>query len=501
MALTINTNIKNEANGYSLDASQVKGGYVVVANQDERDAIPAATKVNGTTIYQADVGKEYRWDETKDPKQWIEVVTSGVQNIENGSGVKSIQQVKNTDGTTIPIKTKNPNAVAQGAPEEVEIGATGESAAVFGGAAAATAKRALAAGTNTAALGKYSAAFGDNSVALGNESFSAGYATVTKGAHSAGFGENNQALADNVFIAGQNSKHEGMNGASFGQSNIGHFKNSILLGYGVEDSAENQTLVGYNYIADTDVLFQASSGGEGLKVTKNGLVIATFGGYSTTYENYNYQVVTPAIISAVISDKELSRASFYQSILIGRSGIGHTDIKPTTLSIGQNNTITDGKERIAVTGNQHSIDKDDTVAFGWALQSNNRTDSNSYTEALFGHYNKISDNVLLQVGNGTGENRSNAFEVFNDGRAKVQTAPKDNDDVTRKGDFKTINGNSLLGSGDLTVAGGGTEVTPNPTLSGSEAALSALQIGDTKYRIEGTLTTLMVGIDSSFLGG
>ena len=67
--------------------------------------------------------------------------------------------------------------------------------------------------------------------------------------------------------------------------------------------------------------------------------------------------------------------------------------------------------------------------------------------------------------------------------------------------IKTVNGNSLLGSGDLTIEGGGTEVTPNPTLSGSEAALSALQIGDTKYRIEGTLTTLMVGIDSSLLGG
>lgn len=54
---------------------------------------------------------------------------------------------------------------------------------------------------------------------------------------------------------------------------------------------------------------------------------------------------------------------------------------------------------------------------------------------------------------------------------------------------------------DDAVAAGGTSVTPNPTLSGSEAALSALQIGDTKYRIEGSLTTLMVGIDSSLLGG
>ena len=163
----------------------------------------------------------------------------------------------------------------------------------------------------------------------------------------------------------------------------------------------------------------------------------------------------------------MKTASFYDSILVGREDLAHTNIKPTTLSIGQNNTITDGKERIAVTGNQHSIDKDDTVAFGWALQSNNRTDSNSYTEALFGHYNKISDNVLLQVGNGTGENRSNAFEVFNDGRAKVQTAPKDNDDVTRKGDFKTINGSSLLGSGDLVIEN----------------------------------SKILVGIDSSLLGG
>lgn len=75
MALTINTNIKNEANGYSLDASQVKGGYVVVANEDERNAIPAATKVNGTTIYQTDVGKEYRWNGS----EWLEVSGGGTE--------------------------------------------------------------------------------------------------------------------------------------------------------------------------------------------------------------------------------------------------------------------------------------------------------------------------------------------------------------------------------------------------------------------------------------
>ena len=357
---------------------------------------------------------------------------SSHNNIENGSGTLSVQQVKNTSETTIPINTKNPNAVAQGAPEEVNIGATGESSAVFGGAAAATAKRSFAAGTNTVAIGKYSAAFGDNSVALGNESFAAGYATVTKGAHSAAFGESTQALADNVFIAGQNSKHEGMNGASFGQSNIGHFKNSILLGYGVEDSAENQVVIGSNYKADSDALFQVGVNSYNcIKVDKDGVLYAKNQPYSINSNHDSNMVITPKILPTVLEYDEMKTASFYQSILIGRNGIGHTDIKPTTLSIGQSNTITDGKQRVAVIGNQHSINKNDTVAFGWALQSNNRSDSNSYTEAIFGHYNKPNDNVLLQVGNGTSNLRSNAFEVFNNGSVKVYKPATENNDVLR----------------------------------------------------------------------
>lgn len=56
-------------------------------------------------------------------------------------------------------------------------------------------------------------------------------------------------------------------------------------------------------------------------------------------------------------------------------------------------------------------------------------------KALFGQYNKPKTNTLLEVGNGTGPSaglRKNAFEVLKDGRAKVQSAPIDNDDVVRK---------------------------------------------------------------------
>lgn len=53
---------------------------------------------------------------------------------------------------------------------------------------------------------------------------------------------------------------------------------------------------------------------------------------------------------------------------------------------------------------------------------------------LIGQYNEIQNNSgrLFIVGNGTSKNRKNAFEVLNDGRVKVQSAPVDDNDVVRK---------------------------------------------------------------------
>ena len=82
-------------------------------------------------------------------------------------------------------------------------------------------------------------------------------------------------------------------------------------------------------------------------------------------------------------------------------------------------------------------------------------------KGAIGRYNVDKPNTLFEVGNGNNNvNRSNAFEVLLDGRAKVQTAPKDNDDVVRKLELDTkydktggtIGGNVII-TGDLTVNG------------------------------------------------
>lgn len=74
-----------------------------------------------------------------------------------------------------------------------------------------------------------------------------------------------------------------------------------------------------------------------------------------------------------------------------------------------------------------------------------------------GVYNADNPNALHIVGNGTSENdRKNAFEVLKDGRAKVQSAPVENDDVVRKADLAGIR---KLYKHDITKTINGVKIT------------------------------------------
>lgn len=61
--------------------------------------------------------------------------------------------------------------------------------------------------------------------------------------------------------------------------------------------------------------------------------------------------------------------------------------------------------------------------------------------AAFGRYNNPTTGHILEVGNGSGNSRSNAFAVLEDGRAKVQSAPVDDDDVVRKLELDNLSNN------------------------------------------------------------
>lgn len=62
--------------------------------------------------------------------------------------------------------------------------------------------------------------------------------------------------------------------------------------------------------------------------------------------------------------------------------------------------------------------------------------------------------------------------------------------------IKTINGESVLGSGDISVEGG-SSVIANPTLSGSEADLTSITIDGTNYQVSSGSSLNIVPITES----
>lgn len=356
-------------------------------------------------------------------------------NIENGSGVKSIQHVKNTSETTISIKTKNPNAFAQGTPEEVNIGATGVSTAVFGGAAAATGKRAFAAGTNTVALGEHSAAFGDNSVTIGDDSFTANYQNTAKGKASAVFGTGNISIGKGSFVAGALSNHSGEYGISLGQGNKGTFNNSLLLGNNLTDSATGQIVFGDGAAkpnAKALISVVTANKDEVAYIEKD-----TGNTYLLQNLKVEKEISTP---SKITSFDSVIKSSLNVGLNNTLSGDYTLSSPQSSLVIGQGNIVA-GKNSL-VAGNSNNTSLNHQFAFGMSLNTGSANTAPSTT--VVGFYNDPVSGDVFQVGAGGSSNsRRNAFRVLADGRAKVFQAPKEDGDVLRFGDLAVKQVSSL----------------------------------------------------------
>lgn len=336
----------------------------------------------------------------------------GALNIQNGSGTKAIQQKQDGTTGTFDFTGKNPNATVLDPTltGQIPYGATGDFAVSFGGKSAAQGKRSVSAGTTTIAKGKYSAAFGDNSVALGNDSFTANYQNTSKGQASAAFGSETQSIGAASVTFGKGTITNNDYELACGRFNNSQSGYLFSVGCGSSNTDRRNALW-----VDGDIAYCRSSNGDTGK-------IATL----SDAENQANLAITKKFLN---DDIQLS-----QNLNVIRS-----------LKVGPDNIFT-------LTGSG--------VLFGHHLIAN------AYRQTVVGRYNSPNNNAFFQVGNGDDENtRKNAFEVWSDGRVKVQTAPKDNDDVVRKLELNTkfdkaggtVTGDMVVG-GNFTVQGKTTTV-------------------------------------------
>lgn len=105
MALTVNTNIINDTDQYLLDAKNVKGTYVVVANTTERDSLPTATRVKGSLCYCSTDSTFYQYNGTK----WVELSIknqNAFSNVKVGDTTVAAESITDTltlEGSNITI--------------------------------------------------------------------------------------------------------------------------------------------------------------------------------------------------------------------------------------------------------------------------------------------------------------------------------------------------------------------------------------------------------------
>lgn len=139
---------------------------------------------------------------------------------------------------------------------------------------------------------------------------------------------------------------------------------------------------------------------------------------------------TDKVMSQKAVSDELNKKSNATNL---ENGEGTGSIK---MSLGNNSAI--GAFAFA-TGYYTSADAGSSYAGGYYSKANvqfsiaygisARTENDVL--AAFGEYNNPTTGDVFEIGNGNSNSRSNAFAVRKDGRAKVQTAPKEDNDVVR----------------------------------------------------------------------
>ena len=342
-----------------------------------------------------------------------------IENIKDGTGNGSLNQIKDGTGTTFSIddssgNSKNPNAYAldNTIKGDIVFGGVGDYSTSFGGKSSAQGKRSVAQGTTTIAKGNYSHAEGDNSVALGPDSHAEGYATVTYGKASHSEGTSTQAIGEGSHAEGSNTK---------------------ATKTGAHSEGEETDASGY--ASHTEGLFNkvlseipADTGGSGSGITpppSTGWNIEEHRGDAGHAEGYGNVVYGFASHAEGHQNKSSGHYSHAEGLLNTASG-NYSHAEGTGCLASGTGAHAGGSYCYAITSN--------AFAHGQSLTTN------IPNQSVFGEYNldlpfsSRETQYLFAIGNGTDVNhRSNAFVSYKDGRAAIGKDPVNDFDVATKG--------------------------------------------------------------------
>ena len=391
------------------------------------------------------------------------------KNIKDGTGNKALNQVQDGTNGTFDFTDKNPHATESDPTltGEIPYGGTGAFSAAFGGKSAAQGKRSFAAGTTTIAKGNYSAAFGDNSVALGNDSFAEGYETVAEGQGSHSEGNKTQAKGMGSHAQGGNTVAEGDFSSAEGSNTKASGESSHVEGSEVEVQTVASHGEGYSNKIKNAMPSSEESGGssagtpddptwniaehlgefshiEGLNNLEYGYASHLQGFKNKAYAHISHvegQGNTAGELGSTDDyylhlEGKNNKATGEQNHIEGSDNTANGNnihIEGTGNTAQGSDIHVEGKNNKVIGSNAHvggencEVTDGQTFAHGYGLKVGN------YWQSAFGFYNENKFENAFEVGCGESDTkRKNAFAALKDGRAKVNTAPQEDDDVVRK---------------------------------------------------------------------
>lgn len=372
-------------------------------------------------------------------------------NIENSTGNSSLRQKYSVN--------------------DVDYGAvaSGENATAFGGKrynkltddnrtpTSAEGNQSFAAGASSHAYGDYAIAMAKDNKSYQAASFTVGGGNRT-GRTEAEFNDFYWDSVNNVGLHGGSKDANGniidtygdtyaesySFGGTFGEVNINRGRDSIVGGIGNKVDAlqsvvagdRNVSITGAKHIVagfnnnvtdvnntvngDSNTVAGPDNIVGGYKNNVNGLANTINGANNTAEGDYN-----------LIEGQANITASRSSTIVGYKNAIGYT--RDDNLSNAQKTILEVRDEFVAGAGNTASHGNGGLIGLGLKTGRNE--------QVAIGVANEGKSDTVFEVGNGSYiqdasgaihvTSRKNAFEVLTDGRAKVQTAPKDNDDVVR----------------------------------------------------------------------
>lgn len=445
-------------------------------------------------------------------------------NIENSSGVYSLRQKYKVDNLDYGAVASGENAVALGGKRYDMLDDITRTAT------SAEGNQSFAAGASVHAYGDFSAALGKDTKAYQKGSFAAGGGTQSgmteaefndyywdstnniplhngKGkdadgnildtvrykysesySASATFGEDNKSIGRALFTVGQSNRNIGSCNSVGGKTNnvdgivdIVHGESTDVTGDSNSVFANNSDIKANNVFAagnaltgnyDNQILLGSlnENSEKNLLEVGGGQPILRIISFKADFTSSDEIIIKPYYPSKpctiCISNVAINNYSFIAKNIIALSGNQYFGIK----------TI-DGRKYTSVnnvfTSNPLVIKPErpgDTISiYCYTLQD--RSASGNYQN--FGVYvrHNSTDTYKADILNSYVNSQKNAFEVLWDGRAKVRTAPKDNDDVVRFEELKTaeskLNENIIKDPNKTYIVFNGSEVTLNATIEAS----------------------------------